>query len=107
VPIAPGQVMRVHTACPGGWGDPRERDVERVQRDVADERISLVQAAEVYGVVLDPDTLKVDADETARRRATGDAPTVPSFFRAWPVTQEDFDTLLCAPIPGSRQVTEV
>jgi N-methylhydantoinase B len=107
VPIAPGQVMRVHTACPGGWGDPRERDVERVQRDVADERISLVQAAEVYGVVLDPDTLKVDADETARRRATGDAPTVPSFFRAWPVTQEDFDALLCAPIPGSRQVTEV
>ena len=36
----------------GGWGDPRERDTEAVEVDLANEVISVEAAVNVYG--LDP-----------------------------------------------------
>ncbi|OGP65593.1 MAG: hypothetical protein A2170_11130 [Deltaproteobacteria bacterium RBG_13_53_10] len=57
------------TAGGGGWGDPLERDPERVRWDVIEEYISLKAAREEYGVALDPNTLDIDLEETARLRA--------------------------------------
>jgi N-methylhydantoinase B len=57
----------------GGYGDPLERDPERVAEDVREEKLSLQYARREYAVVLDPDTLVVDAEATAalrRQRAT-------------------------------------
>jgi N-methylhydantoinase B len=52
----------------GGYGDPLERDPERVAEDVREEKLSLQYARREYAVVLDPDTLVVDAEATAALR---------------------------------------
>jgi N-methylhydantoinase B len=59
---------RIVTAGGGGWGDPLERDPEKVRWDVLEEYVSLKAAREEYGVVLDPDTFKVDVEGTAQLR---------------------------------------
>jgi N-methylhydantoinase B len=53
----------------GGYGDPLERDPERVLRDVINGIVSVEHAAERYGVVIDPDGPAVDAAATEQRRA--------------------------------------
>jgi N-methylhydantoinase B len=62
-------VARVVTAGGGGWGDPLDRDPQKVRWDVIEEHISTTAAREEYGVVLDPDTLEIDSRETLRLRA--------------------------------------
>jgi N-methylhydantoinase B len=59
----------VQGAGGGGWGDPLDRDPERVRADVLEEYVSLDAARAQYGVVLDPTTLAVDAAATAALRA--------------------------------------
>ncbi len=54
-----GDVARLVTATGGGYGNPWERPVEKVQSDVKDGYITLEQAEKLYGVVLDPATLQV------------------------------------------------
>jgi N-methylhydantoinase B len=68
VPLDDGQLVRSVTGTGGGFGDPREREPERVQEDVLDGYVTLECAREVYGVALDPETLEVDAVETAALR---------------------------------------
>jgi N-methylhydantoinase B len=58
-PLAPGAVVELRTGGGGGFGDPLERDPERVRADVRDGYVSLAAAERDYGVVLDPDTLAV------------------------------------------------
>jgi N-methylhydantoinase B len=58
----------VLTAGGGGWGDPLERDPEKVRWDVIEGYISMRAAHEAYGVVLDPDTLKIDWERTTHLR---------------------------------------
>jgi N-methylhydantoinase B len=52
----------------GGWGDPLLRDPEAVAADVREEKITLEHARRAYGVVIDPATIKVDADATRALR---------------------------------------
>jgi N-methylhydantoinase B len=52
-----------------GYGDPLDREVERVVADVAENEITRDAASEIYGVVLSADGLAVDAEATERRRA--------------------------------------
>lgn len=66
--LDPGDTASVQTPGGGGYGDPVERDPERVLRDVVNEKVSLEKAREEYGVVVDPDARLVDSLETARRR---------------------------------------
>jgi N-methylhydantoinase B len=67
-------VLRALTNGGGGWGDPFERDPERVLRDVRDEYVSVEGAARDYGVVVlgdprrDPEGLSVDEAATAALR---------------------------------------
>ena len=52
--------MRIHTAGGGGWGDPLEREIRLVERDVRGGFVSLESARTEYGIVIDPDSLKAD-----------------------------------------------
>lgn len=47
-----GTVIRIERAGGGGWGDPAERPVESVVRDVADGYVSLMAASTDYGVAV-------------------------------------------------------
>jgi N-methylhydantoinase A/oxoprolinase/acetone carboxylase beta subunit/N-methylhydantoinase B/oxoprolinase/acetone carboxylase alpha subunit len=52
----------------GGWGDPVDREVDAVARDVLDEKVSVARARDDYGVVVDADGV-VDEPATAALRA--------------------------------------
>jgi N-methylhydantoinase B len=53
----------------GGWGDPLERDPEKVRWDVKEGYVSLKAADDEYGVMLDANTLEIDQQATKRRRS--------------------------------------
>ena len=66
--IGEGERLRLVGPSGGGWGDPLERDPERVRDDVLDDLIDIDRAREIYGVVLTGD-LEVDRDATAELRS--------------------------------------
>jgi N-methylhydantoinase B len=63
-----GDVFRHEVAGAGGWGDPLERDPDKVLKDVRNEFISADSARAEYGVVVDTETWTVDEAATARLR---------------------------------------
>jgi N-methylhydantoinase B len=72
-PLHAGDTLSMFVSGGGGFGDPRERDVERVAGDVADGVVSIEAAARDYGVIVDPVSFKVDVAATAKLRAIGPA----------------------------------
>ena len=82
-------LLRYVTNGGGGFGDPLEREPERVKRDVRDGYVTIEGAARDYGVVVtgdpeeDPEGLAVDVEATERLRAgreehvTATAPIAP------------------------------
>lgn len=66
--LKPGDVVVIDAAGGGGYGNPLERDIEMVERDVLEGYVSIEKAKEDYGVIVDPKTLKVDVDATKRLR---------------------------------------
>ncbi|KVS61699.1 hydantoinase B/oxoprolinase family protein [Burkholderia cepacia] len=59
-----------HIAAGGaGYGHPWERDAQAVLDDVLDERISERMAADVYGVLIDRQSARIDAAATETARA--------------------------------------
>jgi len=50
-PVLKGQVVRVVTTGGGGWGDPLQRELELVLRDLIEDRVSRASAEADYGVV--------------------------------------------------------
>ena len=50
------------------WGDPLERETERVRLDVLQGKVSAEAARADYGVVIDAKTFIVDEDATAKLR---------------------------------------
>lgn len=64
-----GEVLRGEMPGSGGYGNPRERDPAAVAEDVRQEKITLTRARDVYGVVVDPVSLTLDAAATATLRA--------------------------------------
>lgn len=81
--VTEGMRLIHRTAGAGGWGDPLDRDAERVATDVRNGILSPQRASAEYGVVLRPDTGEVDQDGTETERATrrvrpeADATTTP------------------------------
>jgi N-methylhydantoinase B/oxoprolinase/acetone carboxylase alpha subunit len=57
-------VFSFDSAGGGGYGPPKERDVNLVREDVINGLVSLEQAAQVYGVVIDPETWTIDENAT-------------------------------------------
>ena len=66
-PVPRGSEVVVRTGGGGGWGDPLERDAERVRWDVIEELVSKEAARDLYGVVL-RDDLSVDEGATRALR---------------------------------------
>jgi N-methylhydantoinase B len=73
-----GDVLRVMTSGGGGWGNPAERDPLQVLQDVKDGFVSLQSACEDYGVVIEPETWKIDWRQTQERRRA--MPAAPPLF---------------------------
>jgi N-methylhydantoinase B len=65
-----GDVIQFFSAGGGGYGDPLERDPLAAEQDVFNEYVSIEQARNDYGVVIDPKTLKVDLKATEKQRAS-------------------------------------
>ena len=68
-PVKAGSRISVRTGGGGGYGNPFERDPELVRLDVVRGYVSREAARQEYGVVLQPDTLAIDVEETQRLRA--------------------------------------
>jgi N-methylhydantoinase B len=66
--LKPGDVVIIDAAGGGGHGNPLERDPEMVESDVIEEYVSLEKAEEDYGVVIVPETMKVDEEATRKLR---------------------------------------
>jgi N-methylhydantoinase B len=66
--LMPGDVVTMDAAGGGGYGDPLTRDPEMVEEDVLNEYVSVESARNNYGVVISPETLKVDREETKKLR---------------------------------------
>ena len=67
-PLAHADLVSLRVSGSGGYGDPRARDPELVARDVALGYVSVDQAREGYGVVIDPVSGAVDAGATTHLR---------------------------------------
>ena len=66
--IGPGDVVIMDVAGGGGYGDPLERDPEMIESDVMNEYVSIDSAREDYGVVINDETMKIDAEATEKLR---------------------------------------
>ncbi len=65
-PVRAGEVVRIRTTGGGGWGDPLERPVDEVVRDVRWGKVSVEGALRDYGVVV----LGAEDDPTVDEPAT-------------------------------------
>ncbi|MCH2491822.1 MAG: hydantoinase B/oxoprolinase family protein [Gammaproteobacteria bacterium] len=74
VTIDPGDIIRIASSGAGGWGDPLERDPERVLSDVRCGFISLENAKTDYQVVIRNDEVVVDETCALRKKARQNAP---------------------------------
>ncbi|PZS14069.1 MAG: hydantoinase [Pseudonocardiales bacterium] len=86
--VPAGTVIRIRTTGGGGWGDPLERDVDLVVRDVLWAKVSRTGATEDYGVVVEgpDDEPSADADATRalRERMRAERPDARPFFDRGP-----------------------
>ncbi|GEO24513.1 5-oxoprolinase [Alicyclobacillus acidoterrestris] len=60
-----GDVVRLITATGGGYGDPLLRNPQKVVEDVKNGWITIAQAKEIYGVVIDEQTLTLATPVTS------------------------------------------
>ncbi len=67
-PIAKGDLLSIRSGGGGGFGNPLERDPDKVLEDVLEELVSVEAAQELYGVVFDEDG-NVDYEDTKHLRA--------------------------------------
>ena len=74
LPLQDGSKIVYQRGGGGGWGDPLEREPEKVRDDVLDEYVSVEAAERDYGVVFkgsaEDYTLEVDDAKTKARRMT-------------------------------------
>jgi N-methylhydantoinase B len=66
-PVRAGQLIRIRTTGGGGWGDPFERELGSVRRDVRWHKVSREGAARDYGVVVTGPDDAPEIDEPATR----------------------------------------
>lgn len=76
--FAPGETFVFESTGGGGWGNPLEREPEKVLDDILDDYVSIETAHDVYGVVVDAKTLKLDPVATQalrmkKRQANGNS----------------------------------
>jgi N-methylhydantoinase B len=74
--VQPGDRVYHKVHGSGGYGDPYERDPESVVTDVAEGKISIERAREVYGVVIYPEQRTLDHERTLALRSRVKEPLV-------------------------------
>ena len=64
------QTQAIHLSVPGGggYGNPLERDLEKVRQDVVEGYVSIRGAKEDYGVVISPETFEINREATEKLR---------------------------------------
>jgi N-methylhydantoinase B len=67
--VKPGDSVYHVIAGAGGYGRPWERDIENVVADVKDGKVTIAGARTHYSVVIDPNTLRVNEEETRMLRS--------------------------------------
>ncbi|TDQ52157.1 hydantoinase B/oxoprolinase family protein [Actinorugispora endophytica] len=67
-PVRAGEVIRIRTTGGGGWGDPLDRRVESVVRDVLWGKVTRDAARSDYGVIISGPTAAPEADAAATER---------------------------------------
>lgn len=65
-PLQKGDLVRLKTATGGGYGNPMDRHAEKVKLDAKNGYITIEQAKEIYGVLLNPETFEVEGFTSAR-----------------------------------------
>lgn len=83
-PVRAGEVIRIRTTGGGGWGDPLDRDVALVERDVLWGKVSEAGAREDYGVVLVDGAADRAATAALRAGMRAARPEVEPFFDRGP-----------------------
>jgi N-methylhydantoinase B/oxoprolinase/acetone carboxylase alpha subunit len=68
-PLKTGDAYALRSGGGGGFGSPLKRPPQSVREDVREGYVTLAAARDYYGVVLDPETLDIDATATLRQRA--------------------------------------
>ena len=68
VVVHAGDRVAIRPAGSGGYGDPLEREAERIVADVRDGYVTRQSAREHYGLVLEEDGVTVNVAATAARR---------------------------------------
>lgn len=68
-PVKAGSILRILGPGGGGYGDPLERDPEKVLEDYLDQLVSAESARLDYGVVIDTERRVVEREKTERLRA--------------------------------------
>ena len=66
--VPKGTVYYQEAGGGGGWGNPLLRDIDAVLYDVRNGFVSVEKAKEDYGVVIDPQTMEVNYEETKKLR---------------------------------------
>lgn len=66
LPLNRNDVVRLVTATGGGYGNPLERNPDRVEMDVRNGFVSVDQARDLYGVVIDRTTGEIVGQTQAR-----------------------------------------
>jgi N-methylhydantoinase B len=64
-PTFSGDILYTECMGGGGYGNPLDRDPEKIRLDVRDEYISVDRARNVYGVVIDPASLTDNPEDVA------------------------------------------
>ena len=68
LPLRAGDILEISSGGGGGYGDPLERVIEKVDWDVINGYVSREKAEEAYGVSTNPRTGKADLAKTAQLR---------------------------------------
>ena len=106
--LEPGDVVSIFAPSGGGYGDPRERDPQRVRADVRAGALTVDQARQQYGVVLMGG--QVDEAATAAARAAMPPPAEGLFDfgpgrlaleQRWPPALQDATIHLIETVPPS------
>lgn len=66
--IVGNDILHLRQPGGGGYGDPLDRDPDLVLNDVLQGLVTIRPAQDIYGVVIDIDTKRVDVEATQRRR---------------------------------------